>query len=158
MNLPCCVTRHPESPVACVRWLVHGVCRLDVRAVLVRRLGYYGQTAAWYAHRLLKILKELEASCLQGSRQPLLHYWGSCVTAAGAPRGWVHIASGRNQGVGGSNSSPSGVTACTPRGMYVSGTPTLESRGYRVGWARTQTNAVTERLAIARHSGCWRRL
>jgi hypothetical protein len=38
MNLPCCVTCHP-SHMACVRWVGHGTCRLDVRGVLVRRLG-----------------------------------------------------------------------------------------------------------------------
>jgi hypothetical protein len=100
-----CFTRHTVSPVVCVRWVGHGICRLDVRAVLVRRLGYYCQTAAWYnlyhAHRLMKILKEVEASCLHAIKAAASRYCiigGAVLLQLVHPAaGWVHIASGRNQ-------------------------------------------------------------
>jgi hypothetical protein len=87
-----CFTRHTVSPVVCVRCVGHGICRLDVRAVLVRRLGYYCQTAAWYhAHRLMKILKEVEASCLHAIKAAASRY---CIIGGAVLLQLVHPAGG----------------------------------------------------------------
>jgi hypothetical protein len=53
--------RATQSPIACVRWMRHGIGRSGALGVLVRRLGCYGETAA----------------CMRTSR--MLHFIYRCV-------------------------------------------------------------------------------